>query len=56
MKQKFYNQFQLFTGLSKMRNCEHYNKREEIFKNFETNGDIMENKQFTAFNNFSFEN
>ena len=35
MKQKFFNQFYLLNGLSKLRNCENYRTKEELFKNLD---------------------
>ncbi|CDW84002.1 tbc1 domain family member 2b [Stylonychia lemnae] len=40
-KQNFYNKFYLLTGLSKLRTCDQYKNREEIFKNLDANQSVL---------------
>ena len=41
MKQKFFNQFYLLNGLSKLRNLENYRNREDLFKNVDPAQSIL---------------
>ncbi|CDW77765.1 gtpase-activating protein [Stylonychia lemnae] len=55
MKQKFYNQFQLFAGLSKLKNCPFYCSKDELFRNLDMSK-IEQSGVQSAFLSNAFEN
>ena len=46
VKQNFYSQFYLLNGLNKLRNCEAYSMREDLFKNMTETSSVKEETEY----------